>query len=275
MQGNNYGKNAFRPPFSSGAGLQNRGRGVNAKIRSLLPLILFLPLAPLSAAGADWLGSPHFDRDGVDMQVEGTVVANTGQGWESYYVAVQPSFQMETAHVSAFTGMQLASGTFDLTGSLTVWPWIWKLAKLGINARYNLNYYNDISLTHNVLLGAAVETRPLSWLGAKASVSAMAKNRSVFAIDQSVKYLPSFCQAFSVELDFYLPYEFMAYFSVASYERYRYMAAIAPSFTFGATKQLPQKFYAGLEAAFRYTDFFTASTFYDGCEIRISAGRKF
>ena len=236
-------------------------------------LVLLVP--GIKSAAQQWADSAHYQQDGVSMQAEGTVVVNTGQGWESYYAAFQPYFQMDTTHLDLYTGMQLASGTFDLTAGLNVWPWVWKLAKLGFSGRYNLNYYDDISLTHNLLLGAAVETRPLSWLGAKASVSGLFKKRSIFAIDSERPYLHNICQAFSVELDFYLPYEITAYLSVASYERYRYMMAVAPSFTLGVTKQLPHDFYAGLETAVRYTDFFTASTFYDSCEIRISGGWKF
>ncbi len=248
-----------------------------ARSVSFLLFLILLHTAGLSAqeAPSSWSGTPHYRRDGVDMQLEGTVVANTGQGWESYYVAVQPYFQLDTTHITAYTGMQLTSGTFDLTGGLSVYPWVWKLAKVGFAGRYNLNYYNDISLTNNFLLGAAAEVRPLSWIGAKASVSALFKSRSIFAIDRTQPYLYDLCQAFSVELDFYLPWDITTYISVASYERYRYMVAVAPSFTLGATKQLPRDFYAGIEAAVRYTDFFTASAFYDSCEIRLTGGWKF
>lgn len=241
----------------------------------LVGLLSLLALSGLFAEGEGWLYEPHYEREGVTMFAEGTIAANTGQGWETYYVAAQPYFQMDTTRITAFTGMQLTGGTFDLTAGVTYWPWVWKVAKVGFSARYNLNYYNDISLTHNILLGASLETRPLKWFGMKASVSGLVKNRSIFAIDSSRKYLHNLCQAFSVEADVYLPYDIMAYFSVASYERYRYMMAVAPSFTLGGTKQLVNNFYAGLELAVRYTDFFTASTFYDGCEIRIMAGRSF
>ena len=244
--------------------------------RTLICSFLFVLFAALSGARAEgWMATPHYQKDGVDMLLEGTVVSNTGQGWETYYVAVQPYFQVDTTHITAYSGMQLTSGAFDLTGGVTVYPWVWKLAKVGFAGRYNLNYYNDISLTNNFLFGGAVETRPFSWIGAKASVSALIKSRSIFAIDDTQPYLHNICQAFSVELDFYLPLDIMAYVSVASYERYRYMVAVAPSFTLGATKQFASKFYGGIEAAVRYTDFFTASAFYDSCEIRLTVGRTF
>lgn len=245
------------------------------RIALLVPLLMLLPLAGLFAEEGGWLYTPHYERDGVTMFAEATAVANTGQGWETYYVAFQPYFQMDTTRITAFTGMQLTGGTFDLSAGATYWPWVWNVAKVGFSVRYNLNYYNDISLIHNILLGASMEARPFKWFGMKASVSGLIKNRSIFVIDSSRKYLHNFCQAFSVEADVYLPYDIMAYFSVASYERYRYMMAVAPSFTLGGTKQLVNNFYAGLEVAVRYTDFFTASTFYDGCEIRIMAGRSF
>lgn len=244
---------------------------------SFMLLLILLHATRLSAeeASSSWFDTPHYERDGVAMRVEGTAVANTGQGWETYYFAMQPYFQLDTTHITAYTGMQLTSGSFDLTGGLSVYPWVWNILKVGFAARYNLNYYNDISLTHNILLGAAAEVRPLSWFGAKASVSGLIKNRSIFAIDRTQPYLHNVCQAFSVELDFYLPWDITTYISVASYERYRYMVAVAPSFTLGVTKQFPKKFYGGLEAAVRYTDFFTASAFYDSCEIRLSVGRTF
>ncbi|MBQ9539664.1 MAG: hypothetical protein IJU95_10390 [Treponema sp.] len=216
-----------------------------------------------------------FYKDGMEMFAEGTAVVNTGQGWETYYFAVQPYFQLDTTKVTAYTGMQITKGTFDLTLGAAFFPWVWDKMRVGFSARYNLDYYNDTSLSHNFLPGANLEVRPTSWFALKGSVSCMFKSRSIFAIDSSNKYLHSICQAFSIETDFYLPYEIMAYFSVASYERYRYMTAVAPTFTLGATKQFAKNFHAGLEAAVRYTDFFTTSTFYDGCEIRLSVGRKF
>ncbi len=248
-----------------------------AKTVHFMLLFILLQASGLFAEenAPSWFDSPHYRKDGVSMRADGTAVINTGQGWESYYFAFQPYFQMDTTHISLYTGMQLTKGTFDFTGGLDVWPWVWNTVKLGFSGRYNLNYYNDISLTHNIMIGGAIELRPCSWFGAKGSVSGLIKNRSIFAIDNTNKYIHNFCHAFSIETDFYLPYEIMAYFSLASYERYRYMVSIAPSFTFGVGKQLAHNVYTNLETSFRFTDFFTASTFYDSCEIRLSVGRKF
>ncbi len=245
------------------------------KVLQILIFLLSLHASGLYAEESARKDTEYFRRKGVNMLAEATAVANTGQGWETYYFAVQPYFQMDTTHLSLYTGMQLTKGTFDFTGGVDVWPWVWNMVKLGFSARYNLNYYDDISMTHNILVGGAAEVRPFRWFGAKASVSGLLKNRSIFAIDNANEYIRNFCHAFSVEADLYLPYDITAYFSVASYERYRYMVAVAPSFTLGVKKQLVNNFYAGLETAVRFTDFFTASTFYDGCEIRLSAGRTF
>ncbi len=255
--------------------LETRLLEKRAKTATLILLLLLAPLSEMFSEEVAWTEMRHYERDGVDMLLEGTAAINTGQGWETYYFAFQPYFQLDTTHVTAFAGLQLTSGTYDMTGGVIYWPLVGTVVKAGISARYNMNYYDNICLTHNILLGGSLEARPLSWLGFKASLSAMLKSRSIFAIDDDRSFLHQLSYAFSGEIDIYLPYEIMAYFSLATYERYRYMLAVAPSFTLGATKQLPHKFYAGLEGVARYTDFFTASTFYDSCEIRIFAGRTF
>lgn len=246
-----------------------------AKTAFFILLLLLVPLSRLCAADPEWINTPHYEKDGIEMLMEGTAVINTGQGWETYNFAFQPYMQLDTTHITAYTGIQLTSGMYDWAVGATYWPLIQNRIKAGISANYNMNYYDNISLTHNVMLGGSIDARPSSWLGIKSSLFVMAKARSVFAIDTYDKFLHSITLAFNVEADIYLPYGITAYASLASYERYRYMLAIAPSFTFGVSKQLPRNFYAGLEAAARYTDFFTGSAFYDGCEIRIFAGRRF
>ena len=242
---------------------------------ALFLLLSLLPAVALHAQDdtADEAVS-YYQKDRIALTAEGTAVANTGQGWEAYYFAVQPYFQVDTTRLTAYTGMQLTKGTFDLTGGVGVYPLVGRNGRAGFFARYNLNYYDDTSLAHNVLVGTDLAARG-KWFGIKATVAALIKNRSIFSIDSDRTYLPSICQAFSVEADVYFPFGMTFYLSVASYERYRYMMAVAPSFTAGIKQEIYKNFYVGLEGAVRYTDFFTSSTFYDGCEIRLSVGRTF
>ena len=246
-----------------------------AKTTTLIFILLLVPLTGLFAERTAGKNTAYYTKDGLEMLFEGTAAINTGQGWETCNFAFQPYFQMDTTHMTAYTGIQLTKGTYDLLGGITFWPGVGNKVRAGLNARYNMNYYDHISLTHNIMLGGVLEARPASWLGFKATLDAMLKSRSIFAIDTHKEFLHQITYAFSGEVDIYMPAEFMLYFSVASYERYRYMLAVAPSFTLGGTKQLPHKFYAGLEGSVRYTDFFTSSTFYDGSEIRLFVGRRF
>ena len=246
-----------------------------AKTTTLILILLLAPLTGLFAEGTAGKDTAYYTKDGLEMLLEGTAAVNTGQGWETSYFEFQPYFQLDTTHMTAYTGIQLTKGTYDMLGGITFWPAVGNKVRAGLNARYNMSYYDHISLTHNIMLGGVLEARPASWLGFKATLDAMLKSRSIFAIDTHDTFLHQLTYAFSGELDLYMPGEFMAYFSVATYERYRYKLAVAPSFTLGATKQLPRKFYAGLEGSARYTDFFTASTYYDGCEFRLFVGRSF
>ena len=246
-----------------------------AKTTTLTLLLLLATLTGLSAEGTARTETAYYNKDGLEMLLEATAAVNTGQGWETSYFAFQPYFQLDTTHLTAYTGIQLTKGTYDLLGGVTFWPYVGNKVRAGLNARYNMDYYDHISLTHNIMLGGSLEARPASWLGFKATLDAMLKSRSIFAIDTYDEYLHQLTYAFSGEMDIYMPVGFTAYLSIATYERYRYKLAVAPSFTLGATKQLPRKFYAGLEGSVRYTDFFTASTYYDGCEIRLFAGRSF
>jgi hypothetical protein len=246
-----------------------------AKTTSLILILLLAPLMGLFADDGERRDASYYRRDGLDLMVEGSGVINTKQGWETYYFAFQPYLQLDTTHLTAYGGLQLTNAAYDFSGGLTVWPLVGNKARAGISARYNMSYYDGISLTHNILLGGTLETRFCSWLGMKTSLFAMLKRRSVFAIDEEKEFLNSLTFAFSGELDFFLPGDSSIYLSVASYERYRYMIAVAPSFTLGTNVKVGDGFHVGVEGTVRYTDFFTASTYYDGCEVRIFVGRTF
>ncbi len=217
----------------------------------------------------------YFTKDHLGIKYELGLAFNSQEGWETYNASLQPYIQVDSTKITLYSGMQVAKGDFDFTGGAVLWPLVRRNIRVGAGARYNFNWYDNLSYSHNVYLGSYFEARPGKWFGVKFDIGYMAKARCIKAIEDYTKYLKYHMLGFCVEADFYLPYNFMVYTKISSYELYRYMVNIAPTFTIGITETTTYPYYISVELNTRYTDFFTSSTFLDSRELRILLGAQF
>lgn len=243
-------------------------------LTALLVLSLFCCINTF-AKDTEWSNTPHFSHQGFDFKAEGGFAVNTGESWEKYRFAFQPYFQMDSDKSTLYAGFQFGEGTIDAMGGMTLWPWVWNRMRVGVGTRYSFNRYDNISLTHNMIVSGEIEARPFKRFGVKFLYGNMLKSRRIFAIDDAQRYIHNFTFVFSTQTDFYLPYDMKVSLIMASYERYRYMLAVAPSFTLALSKRWANGLSVTFEDTARYTDFFTASTYYDGSEFRLLIGWEF
>ncbi len=213
-----------------------------------------------------------FDREGIQHTLRLGLGVNSGQGFEPYKTMIQPEFTIESEKLSFFGGSQIANKMLNFTVQGVWWPWHSQKVRFGAGGLFNYNLFFETSQTNNIMPGLFLEVRPATFFGLKMDVDCLFKFRDIFAIDEYKKWLYSWCGGLNLELDLYLPGEFMVYSKISSYEMYRYMMFMAPSFTFGISETKTKPFSFTLEASVRYTDFFTSSNYYDSTEIRLMMG---
>lgn len=197
---------------------------------------------------------------------------NTGDGYEPYTFMAQPYFMLDTTYFQAYGGVQLADDMLHVTAGTVFWPLRQNRFRLGGGIVYHFNYFDDISLCHDLLFNVHFETRPAYWFGLKMTTGYFFKARKIFAVEKDIGFIRNNSIDVSIETDFFLPYNITLFTRVSSYEMFRYMVFCAPSFTFGVNKALGRRVDFTFETTSRYIDFFTASTRYDDTEMRFIVG---
>ncbi len=200
---------------------------------------------------------------------------NSQEGFETYISFLQPFVYVNTSHFSAFTGMQINKGSFDFTSSGIFWPFHTERLRVGLGLDYHYNYYDAVSRTNDFIINTYFQTRPFQKFGIDLSLGYLFKARTIFAIEDYKPILWSRCPAISIKANFYPVDSVNLFFKASSYEAFRYFIFLAPSFTFG-TKVCPKdsKLFIAYDVTFRYVDFFTLSTYFDGKEYRLTIGLK-
>lgn len=214
----------------------------------------------------------YFNFSSTDLKFNIAVGMNSGDGFEPYRFMMQPYFQIDNKYLQAYAGIQAANEMWHATAGAVAWPLRWNRIRLGAGLIYHFNYFEDISLCHDLMLNIHFETRPAYWLGIKLNTGYFHKARKIFAVEDYVGYIENNSVDFSLETDFYLPYNITMYTRVSSYELFRYMVFCAPSFTFGVSKSLGKRVDLTFETTTRYIDFFTVSARYDDSEMRFVMG---
>ena len=119
-----------------------------------------------------------------------------------------------------------------------------------------------------------MEWKPKPFYALEMNIDFFLKLRNVFVLNDDLSSLVNATMAFYFHNDFFLPQDINLYFEFASIEPFRYMILCAPSFIFGAKKDIGDNLEVGLEVLIRYIDFFTLSAHYDDMEFHVGVGYK-
>ena len=211
--------------------------------------------------------------------VTGIFVANTGQGFEPYHLALEAAYTLDTETLSATGAVKAAKGDLQFTAKC-IWLPLginteWMSLKLGAGLIYNFDAYLPYSISNNLLPGAYLHFAPGKHWCLTADISYFFKGRTLFAIADKNPLLVNSTIAFRLRNDFFINEAFGAYLEVSSYELFRYMILCAPSLTLGGTFNTGNSLSFALEATARFTDFFTVSAYYDSTEVRFLVRYEF
>lgn len=242
--------------------------------KKVFPLLLLVLLGISSAwtASDSRKKSDYYDYDNTDVTFNISAGINSGSGFEPYTFMAQPYAQIDTKYFQLYTGVQMSGEIFHATTGGVFWPLRLRKMRLGAGMVYHFNYFDDVSLCHDLLFNLHYEVRPTYWLGFKMNAGYFYKARRIFAVSDYVGYIKNNSVDFSIETDFFLPYSITLYTRISSYEMFRYMVFCAPSFSFGITKSLGKRLDLTFETTSRYIDFFTVSARYDDTELRLIMG---
>ncbi len=234
--------------------------------------LLLLTFHSLWAASDSRKKDRYYDFDSPEITFNLSLGMNSGDGFEPYTFMAQPYAQIDTTYFQLYSGVQMSGDIFHATTGGAFWPLRLRMMRLGAGFVYHFDYFDDVSLCHDLLFNLHYEVRPSYWLELKVSFGYFHKARKIFAVSDYIGYITNNSVDFSIESDFYLPYEIKLYTRMSSYEMFRYMVFCAPSFTFGVTKSLGKRLDLTFETTSRYIDFFTVSARYDDTEMRFILG---
>ena len=202
------------------------------------------------------------------------LIFNTMQGYEPGLFAVSGIYDVKGKRFSALTGLKVEGGDTQLTFSGSYTFFRRNKVSLGTGVIYNLNWLHNISLSNNFLPGVYLEWKPKPFYALEMNIDFFLKLRNVFVLNDDLSSLVNATMAFYFHNDFFLPHDINLYFEFSSIEPFRYMILCAPSFIFGAKKDIGDNLELGLEVLIRYIDFFTLSAHYDDMEFHVGVGYK-
>ena len=193
-------------------------------------------------------------------------IYNTGDGFDTYQLAFEFGYTYESQNLSALAAGFLGEEDYQFTARAVCWPFKWSRGRMGLGAKYNFTYFQDLSITNNLLAGFWVETQPVSWFCLKVNTVSLCKLRTIFAIKDDNPVLVNNTLGFDVSLHFYPISWFEFYTAIQTHELFRYNLLGSPALCLGSVFHLSSLQEFGAEAKVRYTDFFTNSAMYDSCE---------
>ena len=200
---------------------------------------------------------------------------NTASAFESYSFFGNLKFLLDSEKVRIRTGLQYGSGNVDFSNSFVYWPLRFSCVRLGLGLIYNLEFFLDISMTHNLLPGFYLECRPCSWFSFDFMLSFFIKGRTIYALKDDCPLLMNYSAATGFNFNFYLPYNIALFLGMNSCEDFRYMVLGASSFSAGISYVLNDSWSFYFTGTARYVDFFFLSSAFEDAEFKLSARYTF
>lgn len=146
------------------------------------------------------------------------------------------------------------------------------ILRMGTDFYYNLQIINNISVQNNFFYGLVTEVKSGKWFTIRNHVFAGNRLSKIFG-NSAVLHNWDFQLEFS--FIFNTPINLSPYFSISTYEPFRYPLFCSPNYTVGLQYVFKNNFRLGLEGAVRYIDAFTLSSFLDSWVVRLVVGYDF
>jgi len=200
---------------------------------------------------------------------------NNGTGFEPFRNTAQFTYTFDIPQVSARTGIQLTSDTFDFTADAIWWFARGSKIRTGIGMLYHYLLYEQISATDDFMAGLCMDFHPFTLFSISMDLDFQYKMDQVFAVKSHTPWLRNYNPAFRFRMTYAFDSGAEIYAETASYEYFRYMLFFAPSFTFGGLYRWKNGMWLGAEIIPRYIDMMTLSADYDCTEIRAYYGFRF
>ena len=198
-----------------------------------------------------------------------TPIYNTGNGFDPYQLAFEFGYTYESEKETALAAGFLGEEDYQFTAQGIWWPFRWSKGRMGLGAKYNFTYFQELSITNNILAGFWLETQPVSWFSLKVNTVSLYKMRTIFAIRDTNPVLTNLTMGFDFALHFYPFYWYEFYTAIRTHEFFRYNLLGSPALCAGSVFHLSALQELGAEARVRYTDFFTNSAMFDSCEFAL------
>ena len=228
----------------------------------------------LAAGFCQTQGSGFKENSPVSQSFRYALGRNNGTGFEPFRTTAQFLYTFEVPSADVSAGMQMTSATFDFTSEGIWWFARGTRIRTGTGLVYHYLLLDNISATNDFMLSMYMQIRPFRPLMVDLNAGIQYKIDQVFAVKEEIPWLQNCNPAFRIRLCCMLGQSEL-YSEIASYETFRYMLFLAPSFTFGALYRWPDGVWAGTELCVRYTDMMTLSAYYDSTEIRAYLGLRF
>lgn len=147
--------------------------------------------------------------------------------------------------------------------------------RLGLNVIYNFQLLTEVSCQNNFYIGLNSELAAGRKIVFGASVLYGAKYSKICTSDSAVPGIFNNDLGFKLSCTVSLPHRFVTAVSISSYEDFYYPLFCAPTFTLGVSYSAKNKFIVTGEAAARYIDMFTMSSYLDCFWFRLAVGFTF
>lgn len=141
--------------------------------------------------------------------------------------------------------------------------------KLGADFYYNYEYLSFISSKHNLFYGLNFEHNFRNLITSRGEIFCGSRFSHIFAFGKDSPYIYNWDLQAKFEFIFHSALKLEPYFSIASFEDFRYPLFCAPIFTFGAIYETKKNFTFGILGSVRYIDFFTLSSYIDSWVLKI------
>ena len=188
---------------------------------------------------------------------------NTLEGFSSAQWIFDAAYNIYNDNFSANCGFEAKYGNFQFTFKPLFWFFKMQKFKIGANIIYNLDFYQNISVTSNILLGVDLFWNPIKWYKISFTADYFLKLRTIHAIEAYKPCLVNNTLAFVFSNTFILPKNFSVILELSSIEPFRLLILGAPSFTIGTMYSIKNKIDIIAKATVRYIDFFTISSHYE------------
>lgn len=141
--------------------------------------------------------------------------------------------------------------------------------KLGTDFYYNYEYLTSISSKHNLFYGLNFEHNFRNLITSRGKIFCGSRFSHIFVFGKDSPYIYNWDLQAKFEFIFHSALKLEPYFSIASFEDFRYPLFCAPIFTFGAIYEIKKNFTFGILGSVRYIDFFTLSSYIDSWVLKI------